>query len=1090
MSLKKIIQLLIVFFLPFMVKAQVTTSSIVGVITSSSGTPIEGASIKATHTPSGTVYRTVSRSGGNFTLPNMRVGGPYTIEVTYVGLETQTYNDIYLQLGEDTKLSPVLVDKSQSLTDVTVATRRNSLISKDRTGPTMQISQQQLQALPTITRNINDFARMLPQAQARSSATDGSTMGITFAGQSNKYNQFSIDGVNASDIFGLSASGTNGGQAGINPIPFDAIDQVQVVLAPYDVAQGGFTGGGINAVTRSGTNEYHGSVYGFYQNQSLVGKSPNDGSKFGKFHDGTFGARIGGPIIKDKLFFFANYEGERRSSPIQNQPGTAGSNVDMNTITQLSKWLEDESNHPGWSYNPGAINGINQTRNSDAVFARIDWNINSKNKLTIRNSYTSGNSFIISDGQNNMSFYNNGYSFKSKNNSTVLELNSNISSQYSNMLRVTYTSTRDSRQVPGDATFPNVQIKDGSLTYYIGPDYSSVANKLNQDIYTLVDNFNIYAGKHTITLGTNNEFYNTNNIFVQNANGRYIYNSLSDFYNNAQPGSYYYYSPTQPGGDGASKIHAAQFSLYAQDAYNINSKFKLTYGLRADIPVFFNKPDANDAFNASQFATQYDVATNKVPKTTILLSPRVGFNWDVNGNKSTQIRGGAGIFTGRVPLVWISNQYGGTGTLLNKYTAPKGDLPNIKFNPVTPPTGAGSKVNEVDVTAHNFKFPRTFRANLAIDQQLPYGLIGTIEGIYTKTLEDINYQDLNLAPSTGTLTLGNTTRPFYGSHIDATDYSNVMLLKNTTIGHAYNVSIEIQRPVATDGWTGMAAFNIGHSYGLNDGTSSVALSNWRYAYNTNGLNNLSEGRNNYDQGSSIKAYIAKRFTYANNHVYSQVGLVYNGYQGQVFSYVYYGDINGDDGTSATSVNTSNSADLMYLPTSASDFAPLYTTDKSGNVTGVKYTSEQEFAQFQTYMNSTDYTKKNEGKNTTRNGARLPWENHFDLKFVQGFKFAKTQSIELSVNIFNVSNLLNDKWGHAYYLSNQEAQPLDVANPTQAAKFSGSNVPVAQQYTTFDPTHPKVTFDPAYGLNKYTGKPWGYADYLSRWSMQIGIRYSF
>lgn len=1084
--LKKIAQLLMMFMaFTAVLHAQVTTSNMTGVIKSEKNEPLVGATITATHTPSGTVYHTVSRKDGLFDLPNMRVGGPYKVEVTYVGLEKITYNDLYLQVGEDTRLTPVLTSSMQTLTEVSV-TGKKSLVAKEKVGPSMQISQQQLTQLPTITRNVNDFARLVPQAQARSNSSDGSTMGISFAGQSNRYNQFTIDGVNSTDIFGLAASGTNGGQAGINPIPFDAIEQVQVVLAPYDVTQGGFTGGGLNAVTRSGSNEFHGSIYGFNQNQGLVGKSANDKSKYGKFHDNTFGARLGGPIIKDKLFFFVNYEGERRSSPLDVQPGSAGSNVRTATMDSLSTWLKDESKHAGWSYDPGAYNGISKTRESDAVFARIDWNINAKNKLTLRHSYTDGRSFVISDAQNSMQFLNNGYYFASTNNSTVLELNSNISSKYSNVARVTYTATRDRRETPGEA-FPYVKIKDGTLSYALGTENSSGANRLSQDIITITDNFNIYAGKHVFTVGTNNEIYNTNNVFVQNIYGNYAYNSLADFYNNAKPNSYSYFSPVQKGSDGAAKIQAAQFSLYAQDVFRVNNNLKLTYGVRADVPVFFNKPGVNDAFNNSAIAKQYDVATDKVPSTKVLVSPRVGFTWDVKGDKTTIVRGGAGLFTGRIPLVWISNQYGGTGVLLNKYTASASDLNNIRFTPGNPSSGPGPARNEIDVTSHDFKFPRTFRANLAVDQKLPWGIIGTIEGIYTKTLQDIAYQDLNLAASTQQLHLGSTTRPFYGSQVDPTNYSNIVLLKNTNKGYAYNVTVQFVKPFA-QGWTGMVAYTLGHSYGLNDGTSSTAMSNYRYAYNINGLGNLDLARNNYDQGSAVKAYVSKKFTYSK--FYTTVGLVYNGYQGQTLSYVYFGDLNGDDGTTKTSVNTSNSADLIYMPTSAADFTYLYTTNSAGNVTGIKYTPEQQYQGFVTYMNSTSYTKDHIGQNTKRNGTRLPWENHFDLKVVQGFKFYKTHSLEVSVDIFNVGNLLSNKWGHAYYASNQELQPLNVAAPTAASKFNGSGVPAEQQYTAFDPTNPKVTFDPAFGLNKYTGKPWAYADFTSRWNMQIGVRYTF
>jgi hypothetical protein len=311
-------------------------------------------------------------------------------------------------------------------------------------------------------------------------------------------------------------------------------------------------------------------------------------------------------------------------------------------------------------------------------------------------------------------------------------------------------------------------------------------------------------------------------------------------------------------------------------------------------------------------------------------------------------------------------------------------------------------------------------------------------------------------------------------------------LGNTSKGYAYSFTIQIQKPFS-NGWNASLAYSLGHSFGLNDGTSTTAASNYRFAYNVNGSGNLDLAHNNYDPGSAVKGYISKRFEYAKGKLYSQIGLVYSGISGQKFSYVYLGDINGDDGTTATFVNTSGGNDLIHLPTSAADFAPVYAKNSAGKYI-VSITPEDQYKGFQDYMNTTGYTKENQGKNTARNGARLPWENHFDLKFVQGVKFAKEHSLELSLNIFNISNMISNNWGRSYYLLNQEAQPLNVANPTKTGY--DTSVPADQQYTTFDPGHPKVTFNPATGLNKYTGKPWGYSDFLSRWNMQIGLRYSF
>ncbi|HVY74689.1 MAG TPA: carboxypeptidase regulatory-like domain-containing protein [Puia sp.] len=1068
---KRLVLSVFSFLLLFAVNAQVTTSGISGIVRNSKNEILPGSTIIATHVPSGTVYNTVALSDGRFTISNMRVGGPYTVEISFAGYNTRTYNDISLPLGAPLRLEAVLEDNSKSLEQVTVTYQRNPLISPKRQGPSLQISQNELQTLPTITRNVDDYVRLVPQAQPRRSNTDGSTMGTAFAGQSNKYNQFTIDGANATDVFGLAASGTNGGQAALNPIPFDAIEQVQVILAPYDVTLSGFTGGGVNAVTRSGTNTFHGSVYGFNQNQGLVGKSADTKAALSTFHDWQYGARLGGPIIKNKLFFFVNYEGERRSQPPANLPGTPQSSIRTSALDSLSAFLKDEGQHAGWSYDPGPYNNFNSEKKSDAIFARIDWNIDKKDKLTIRHSFVKGVNFnFFQTSPTAMSYYNNAYNFNSTNNSTVLELNSNISSKYSNMLRITFTSTKDSRATPG-SLFPAVKINDNGASYNFGTEYSSQANSLNQNTVTLTDNFNIYAGRHTFTVGTDNQFYNSKNVFLQGLVGSYTYNSLSDFYNDASgvPTAYasqyqtvYSTDPKNP--KPVANVKAMQLGFYAQDAFAVSDNFNLTYGLRADIPIFLGKPAANDAFNSSEIAIDNNVATNKVPSTKILLSPRIGFNWDVTGDRMTQVRGGVGIFTGRTPFVWISNQYSNTGigTISSTLNAAAVQSNDVHFNPNAPfhpSTGVGPGIN---VTDPDFKYPRTLRANLAIDRRLPWGMVATLEGIYTKTLQDILYHDLNLAPASGQLILGNTTRPWYNAGKVDPGYSNIYALSNTTKGYAYNIALSLTK-VFSKGWSGMLAYSLGHSYGVIDGTSSTAASNYRYNYNINGLNNVDMARNNYDQGSRIVGYVGKKFTYGK--IFSTtIGLVYNGNSGATFSYVYFGDINGDDGSTVAKLSTAGGADLIYMPSDASQFVA-----KNG------LTPDEQFAAFQTYMNSTKYLKDHIGKNTERNGDRLPWESHFDLKLEEGIAFYKQHTLSITVNIFNFSNLLSNKWGHSYYLANQEAQPINVDH------FVDNGNGTVTPYYYFNPT---------YGLNKYTNKPWGYNDFMSRWNMQLGLRYSF
>jgi hypothetical protein len=1040
--------------------AQVTTGTVSGSVKGSDGQPLIGATVKAVHVPSGTVFGTVTQPDGRFTIPNMRVGGPYTIEVSYVGYVPRTYKDLTVSLGTPLSLPVVLESTSKSLAEVQVIYNRNAVISPEHTGTATNVSSRELNALPTINRSISDFARLSPQAAAYSNSDDGSSMGMSFAGQNNRYNQFTIDGASANDVFGLAASGTNGGQAGLNPIPLDAIQDVHIVLSPYDVTQSGFTGGGINAVTKSGTNQFHGSVYGYYQNQDFVGKSVSSGQKLSTFTNETYGASLGGPIIKNKLFFFVDAEKYSLSKPLAFNPGESGSGskFDEATLESLSNFLKNT-----YSFDPGSYNTINQDRKSTSVFARVDWNINDKNKLTVRHSYVGGSDDNISRSATSLTFANGGYSFNSVTNSSVAELTTNFSDRSSNDLRVTYNRIREHRVTP---RFPSLSIKDNGLTYAIGSEQYSAANELNQDNITLTDNFVMYRGAHTITIGTDNEFFNTSNVFLRAFYGNYMYNSIADFEDNAAaPDSYDVSYSTKGGADKApAKIHAGQFGFYGQDVWNATSRLRLTYGLRIDIPVFFNKPSANTQFNSSELAKSHGVATNIIPKSTPLLAPRIGFNWDVNGDGQTQFRGGVGLFTGRVPFVWISNQYSNTGVESIKYDVSKTGVPaSVRFN-YDPkdvhlgayiPANPNSAPSEIDVTSHDFKYPQVLRANLAVDQKLPWwGLIGTVEGTITKTINNINYKDINLAPSTGTMTLGKTARPLYsGDRVDP-DYSNVILLENTNKGYSYTVTAQVQKPFS-HGWSGSLAYTLGHSYSLTDGTSSQAVSNWRYVYNINGLNRPDLTRSNFDLGSRIVGYISKAFTYGKFN--TTVGIVYSGQSGLPFSYVYFYDLNGDD---------SKNADLMYIPTDGSQFVPTKQQHDAG------MTGEDVYNEFKKYINSEKYLRDHQGKNTARNGDRLPWENHFDLKVEEGIRFYKANKLTVSFSIQNLANLFKKTWGDAYYAANQELTPVDVASGGVA--------------------YPTFTYDPAYGLNDLNGEQrvYNYADFTSRWRMQLGLRYSF
>lgn len=1051
--------------------AQVTTTSMIGTIKDDKGATLPGATIIATHVPTGTVYSTSTRANGTYTIPNMKAGGPYTVKISFIGFETRTVDNLALALGTPLRYDATLAETGKQLSEVTVkGAKKGAIISPERTGASTNISAAEIQTLPTVNRSIQDYARLTPQATAYNSNSDGSSMGISFAGQSNKYNSFTVDGAMANDVFGLSATGTNGGQAAANPIPLESIQELQVLLSPYDITQSNFTGGGINAVTKSGTNDVHGALYGFSQTQNFIGKAPSNGLKYQTYKNQTWGASVGLPIIKNKLFFFGNYEHQKSTTPLAFDPTQAGSGskFDVATLQSLHDYILKT-----YSFDVGGFGAINKTIESEDVFARLDYNINDKNKLTIRHNYAIGHNDVISRSATAITFANSGYTINNTTNSTVAELNSSFSSAMSNVLRLTYTNIKDYRTT---AAFPSVNISDSGtgtgLSYSFGAESSSPRNQLYQNDFTLTDNLTIYKDNHTITVGTDELFYNSKNIFIQNYYGNYNrYNSIAAFQNNTSaPTGYSAYYSVAGGDDLApSTIHAGQFSVYGQDIWTIKPNFKLTYGVRFDMPVYFNKPAENATFNATTIAQNAGVATNVLPKSRIMISPRVGFNWDVNGDASTQIRGGVGLFTGRIPFVYLSNQYGATGATLVRYSASGTALTNVRFNynPNDPHLGAslGSSTapGEIDVTDRNFKFTKTLRGNLAVDRKLGvWGLVGSLEGIYTKKLNDIIWKNLNLveAPTT-TVAIGPTTRPWYNFTRVNPNYTDVLMMTNTSQGYAYSVTAMIQKPIS-DGWSGSLAYTYGHSTSVNDITSSTAISSWRFAYNTNGLNNLDLATSNFDPGHRVIGYVSKRFNYAHGRLSTTVGVVYTGQSGQPISYLYGNNVNGDDVTTRTS-----SANLVYLPANQAEAQAMFANI---TVNGATVTAAQQAADFMDFANSNKYIKDHLGQNVKRNGDRLPWENHFDLKVDQDIAFYKQHKLSISADVLNIGNLLNSKWGRSYYLGNQSYSLFGVVTQTANPTFS------------FDKTK----------LNTVDGKQtaYNYNDYLSRFRAQLSLRYSF
>ena len=1056
-----------------------TTSAMNGKVTDPNGETLPGANLIAVHTPTGAEYATITNINGYYNLQNMSVGGPYTITVSFVGFEAYVKTEIYVNLGQTFRLDVAMSETAIDLDEVVITAKKVQdfrVIDGNRTGAETVVGREQLDYLPSINRDLTDFTRLTPQANVDDNGA------ISIAGINNRYNSISIDGAVNNDVFGLAATGTNGGQTGGTPFSMDAIEQFQVVLAPYDVRFSGFAGAGINAVTRSGTNRVEGSAYYFLRNESLAGKTPtnvtdveDDREKLPDFKSETYGFRVGGPIIKNKLFAFASVEFQRDDTPqpfnIDNYEG----NSSQADLDNLVNFLTTTS---GYDYNPGGYLNNNRTLESDKLFFRVDWNINQTHKLMVRHSYTSNEAIRIGGSSDRaIRFYNNAEYFPSVTNSTAIELKSNWN-EMSNNLTIGYTTVRDDRD-PYGANFPAVRISDGSGAYiYLGSEPYSTANQLDQDVLSLTDNFTINKGKHTITIGTSNELSSTYNLFMRKNFGEYRYSNLDDFITKSSAYQYergYSLIPGDITGDGAqaaADFKMLQLGLYGQDEIQVNDNLKITAGIRFDMPMFLDKPIADDNFNSNTAlmieAAGYDLEGAKageMPKAQILISPRVGFNWDALGDQTLQVRGGVGIFTSRLPLVWPGGSFTNNGVNIGGVYHRGNDIffnpdwnnqyESTDFGGTDAPYGG-----QIDLFAEDFKFPQMFRANLAVDKKLVWDMVATLEGIYSKTINNVLYYNVNTEQSTENLTGGSDNRPiFTGDEIDG-DYTRVILGTNTSEGYSYNITAQLQKPF-DNGLTASIAYTYGRSMAVNDGTSSQNSSQWRYMEQVNGLNNLDLSYSDFDLKHRVTGYVSysKEFL---NHLKSTLSIFYNGQSGMAVSYIYYGDVNGDG---------ERTNDLIYVPSSASDINLV----DIGSVGDDDYVSAaQQWTDLESFINDDDYLKDRKGKYAERNAARTPFENIFDLKFAQDIFTDigdRQQKLTLTLDIFNFTNLLNKDWGRKYYVGNGAYTLMD---------FEG------YEDGTNNPTY---TFEkPDDKMDIYTPDNSGVSS--SRWQMRFGIRYTF
>lgn len=1060
----------------------VTTSSINGRVLDTNGEPLPFAIVMALHEPSGSTYGTSTRDDGGFNVPNIRTGGPYTISVSFLGYRTVSIADIYLALGEDRNFSFTLYDEGIAIEEVSIVLTVDKTFNSGRTGAATNIGTTQLERMPTISRNFTDLTRLVPQSS-----------GSSFMGRHPGFSNITIDGSIFNNNFGLGSEPTPGG--GFAPVSLDAIEEIQVNLAPYDVRQGGFTSASVNAITRSGNNEFTGSFYTYMRNQNFQGNMvAGEELAFDETSTFQWGLRLGGPIIKNKLFFFANIEMEGEDYPGQqflaSRPGLTGTNVTRvlaSDLEELSTFLKTK-----YGYETGSYEKYGFERNNSRLLFRVDWNVNKTNRLTLRfnqtktgrdimvNSMSAPTSVAPRTSINAMGFQNTNYIQNNDVWSMVGEWNWRISNQFSNNTSVSFTRINDYRS-SNSQIFPFVDIMDGegatSSYTSIGYELFTPNNRMDNDVFNFTNNFSYYTGDHTFTLGVNAEYMTFANGFTRFYYGYYRFASLQAFYNSAngdgtQPLEFAQTYSTLPGGvPPLAESSFAQLGFYLQDAWNVTDNVKLTAGFRVDMPYYPKELLSNPALLNLTFkdlgGNDEVLDAGKLPDAMPLWSPRLGFNWDVKGDRSIQVRGGSGIFTGRIPFVWISNQVTNSG-MLQDVLRVQNPTTGYAFNPsVTAyipspiPTPGQVAPSSIAVTADNFKYPQVWRSNLAMDARLPFAINATLEAVFSKDINAVFHRNANQTEPNSTA-VGADNRPIW---YPATNpirringaVSDAIVLDNSNEGYSYFLTASLEKSFDI-GLTSSIAYTYSDVRDLTSHPGSQAASTWRVGPVITNLNRPDLAWSDYNTPHRIIGSLSYRKEYLKNFATS-VAIIYEGANQGRFSYIIGGDMNGDGQTNH---------ELIYIPKTASDiiFVPLTVSS-----TGITYTPEEQWSALDAYINQDDYLSSRRGEYAERNGVVRPLIHTFDFRLMQDFFInvqGKRNVLQLSIDIINAGNLISDNWG--VYKS---------INNNRLLNFAGYNAERQPTYriATVDNAPIKETYRNAVSVG-------------SVWRAQFGVRYIF
>ncbi len=1088
--------------------AQVTSSGISGRITSGNES-LPGAAVVAVHVPSGTQYGTVTNADGRFSLQGMRTGGPYKVDVSFVGYAKASFTDITLSLGESFVLNASLKESNATVGEVTVVGIKSSPYNSERNGAAINITSRQINSLPTVSRSINDITRLTPQAN-----------GNQIGGGNYRQNYITVDGAQFNNAFGIGGNMPGNG----SPISLDALDQISVNITPFDVRQSGFIGASVNAVTRSGNNEFTGSAYTFMKNEKYAGNKVGDATPFTRNPSdyNLKGFRVGGPIIKNKLFFFVNYENEKNTVPgpprvaaTPTAPADYVKNIARPTVADMdmmSKYLLDT-----YGYETGPYQGYSQESPRSKFLARIDWNISQNHKLNVRYSNSNGKSpsypstsfspfqnaqipYQSTSGNRQsmdaMWYQNSGYYQETNFSSLSAELNSTFGGgKFANTLRYTYSYQDEPRSTVGKL-FPFVDImKDGRAYASFGTELFSYGNLRQVKTTTISDDFTWSMGKNKFTLGAQIEKNNTKNGYMRFGSSFYIFNSWDDFTSGtALPKNFGQTFSNTPGyAQAFPSFKFSQSSAYLQDEININSKLKIVAGFRVDLPTYPDPAPEHPMIAGLTFGeNKYSTAT--LPKSRLMLSPRLGFNYNIKDDRSLVLRGGTGVFTGRIPFVWIVSQVGDAGMLQTTQlftgtSVPGPFKPEINaYYPTTQPAIGTVVPTSFTIISDNFKMPQTWKSSIALDAKLPFGLKGTLEGIYNKDFNSAFFANegikggapMNIAgypdnriiyPYTSTATNGNK---YY--QLVSTDGKTVttglpaggngvtpIVMENANGGYYYSVTAKLEKSFEK-GFSAMIAITHSEAKNLVDGSGDQPFSSWSGNSNVNGSNSKELSYASYVTPTKLISSISYRIEYLKSMATSFSLFYEGGAQGR-FSYTY----------SSNFVRDGGALNLLYVPKNASEITFV---DQTVTVNGAPslWTAAAQSTAFFAYVDQDKYLRTRLGKYTERNGAVTPWRNTFDMKVTQDFFIkvgGKRNTIQLSLDILNLGNLINKNWGLADYYN----QSSILVNTNNSSVVAGGTV---------KPTFRLNPYNNAMISNTYSNS----ISYGSTYSMQLGIRYIF